>query len=50
MRVVAGAQSFPVVRCQRKLQRSGLGTVDTAAPDPNSIKNGGVRTRTPPGI
>src|SRR5580658_2831001 len=33
-----------------KLQRVGLQTVDTAAPDSNSIKNGGLQTRTPPNI
>ena len=27
---------LPVRHCQKKLQRAGLGTVDTAAPDSNS--------------
>jgi hypothetical protein len=35
---------------KERLQRSGLGTVDTATRDTNPTKNGGVRTRTPPGI
>jgi len=34
----SGREDFPLCVAKRKLQRAGLWTVDTAAPDPNSAK------------